>query len=288
MSKILQYDNTNGLISISWQLTLKCNYNCKYCSQVIEKKIFSMYPQKYIEELAFKLKENILKNKINVRIHFTGGEPTLYDLKKIISILDNEYIKNYSITTNLSQSIQYYFLLTKFYKKINITASLHETECDYNKFIEKANLIPNLKVNLTLTKENEKIINEIATKLRCPYTIRPEYNSSYNLEVDASKCKNKLNSNIKIIDELGNEENFNSQSDVWKKYGGLNFNNYKCFREYFKIKPNGDVYNGSCKFIISNPPIGNILKDDIKFLPKEEICHSDVNCNLCGKIKVTY
>ena len=75
--EIKSYKNLNGLLSLSWQLTMKCNYHCSYCSQNNNKNKYDFFSQKQIEEIAAKLKENIIFNNIPVRIHLTGGEPRL-------------------------------------------------------------------------------------------------------------------------------------------------------------------------------------------------------------------
>lgn len=285
--EIKSYKNLNGLLSLSWQLTMKCNYHCSYCSQNNNKNKYDFFSQKQIEEIAIKLKENIIFNNIPIRIHLTGGEPTLYNLSNVIRILDNDLIKNYSITTNLSRDFVYYYELSKLLnnKKISFSASLHETECNIDEFIKKANLIPNLKVYMVATETNQSIIEKVSKKLKCEYIIRPEHDKNFNL-INISSIKNNRNFNYVEIEDENGIHIFSNQSDIWKKYGAINFNGYKCKRNYYKIKPNGDVYNGSCSFIINQKPEGNILKDNIKFNPKEIICKSDINCNLCGKINV--
>ena len=266
---------------------MKCNYHCPYCSQKEIKNKFVFFSQEEIEKIAIKLKENIIFNNIPVRIHLTGGEPTLYNLGSVIKILDNDLIKNYSITTNLSNSLIYYYKLTRLLsdKKISFSASLHETECNINEFIKKANLIPNLKVYMVATETNQNIIEKVSKGLKCEYIIRPDHDKKFNL-INLSYIKNKRNSNYAEIEDEHGIHIFSNQSDIWKKYGAINFNGYKCKRNYYKIKPNGDVYNGSCSFIVNQKPEGNILKDIVKFNPKEIVCSSNINCNLCGKIEV--
>ena len=78
--EIKSYKNLNNLLSLSWQLTMKCNYHCSYCSQNNSKNKYDFNTQEQIEKIALKLKENILYNNIPVRIHLTGGEPSLYNL----------------------------------------------------------------------------------------------------------------------------------------------------------------------------------------------------------------
>ena len=283
---IKSYKSLNNLLSLSWQLTMKCNYHCIYCSQNNSKEKYNFNSQKQVEQMALKLKNNILYNNIPVRIHLTGGEPTLYNLNNIIKILDNNLVKNYSITTNLSRDLIYYYKLSKALKKqISFSASLHETECNIDEFIKKANIIPNLKVYMVATKDNQEIINKVSKQLKCEYIIRPEHNDKFEL-VNFSDISNKRINNYVEIEDKEGIHIFSNQSDIWKKYGSINFNGYKCKRKYFKIKPNGDIYNGSCSYIVNQKPIGNILKDIIKFDINEIICKSNINCNLCGKIEV--
>ena len=84
---IKSYKNLNNLLSLSWQLTMKCNYHCSYCSQNNNKNKYEFFSQKEIEKIALRLRETIIFNNIPVRIHLTGGEPTLYNLDSVIKIL---------------------------------------------------------------------------------------------------------------------------------------------------------------------------------------------------------
>lgn len=85
----------NNPLSVCWQITTKCNLNCKYClSDSNEKGIYGLETKQAIEII-----NQLGKLGIN-RLDFTGGEPFMRkDLGKLIQCAKYNHI-NTIVTTN--------------------------------------------------------------------------------------------------------------------------------------------------------------------------------------------
>ena len=82
-------------LSVCWQITTKCNLNCKYCLSASGKE--GEYGLS--TEDAIKVIEKLGNLEIN-RLDFTGGEPLLRkDLKQLIEVAKKNNI-NTIVTTN--------------------------------------------------------------------------------------------------------------------------------------------------------------------------------------------
>lgn len=99
--------NENDFFSIFINLTAKCNFNCSYCYEKKNDKIYrqlSLQSSDKIVNFLTNSKEKLLqqKNKKYIRIHFFGGEPTL-NFKALLNIYNNLYSDldyYFSIITN--------------------------------------------------------------------------------------------------------------------------------------------------------------------------------------------
>jgi len=109
--KIIRVDPTTPMISLSWMIGARCNYDCMYCPEELHNNT-STHPS--LEKL--KLAWNNLYTKtqylnLPYKISFTGGEVTAN--KSFLPLI--EYIKNgnfnigqLGVTTNGSASLNYY------------------------------------------------------------------------------------------------------------------------------------------------------------------------------------
>lgn len=93
-------------MKVCWNITSRCNKNCKYCFKFTKK------------ELSLEKNKKILKNLVErkvERIAWTGGEPYLYeDLKELLKLSKENNIINYVNTNatllnkdNLKENIEY-------------------------------------------------------------------------------------------------------------------------------------------------------------------------------------
>lgn len=136
--KIISVEPVEPYFSLSWRLSLRCNYDCMYCSNDwhdTSSKHKSLEELKYIWTTVFeKTKHKNLKYKIN----FTGGEPT--NNKHFISFLKwlrqnfNEHIYQILLTSNGSATYNYYLKLFQFVD--NISLSTHSEFFNEKKFFD--------------------------------------------------------------------------------------------------------------------------------------------------------
>lgn len=137
--------NTDYDATVKWRMTDICNYSCSYC---VRAKTLEEYDAEKInaenEELkSVAQKINALLEKSdfkNIKIDLIGGEVTLLNLPLILDAISTEKVKEYNITTNFSQSAEYYIQLAKKIP-LSMTASLHEQNADLNVFFEKAKAV---------------------------------------------------------------------------------------------------------------------------------------------------
>ena len=93
-------------MKVCWNITSRCNKNCKYCFK-FNKKDLSLEENK-------KILENLAEHKVT-RIAWTGGEPYLYEnLKELLKISKQHNILNFVNTNatllneeNLKENIEY-------------------------------------------------------------------------------------------------------------------------------------------------------------------------------------
>lgn len=93
-------------MKVCWNITSRCNKNCKYCFK-FNRKDLSLEENK-------KILQNLVNRKVK-RIAWTGGEPYLYpDLKELLKLSKENNIINYVNTNgtllnddNLKENIEY-------------------------------------------------------------------------------------------------------------------------------------------------------------------------------------
>lgn len=136
--KIIEIKPVDQYFSISWRLSLRCNYDCMYCSYDWHD---NTSKHKSLDELKTswisifqKTKDKNLKYKIN----FTGGEPT--NNKNMLPFIAwlrqnyGEHIFNISLTSNGSATLKYYLKLFNFVD--NISLSTHSEFFNENQFFD--------------------------------------------------------------------------------------------------------------------------------------------------------
>ena len=262
------------LYSICWNITNKCNENCKFCYRKIcsdnsledNKKIF----------------DNLSKIKIG-KITFAGGEPLLY--KDLFLLAD--YIKRtnpdikLSLTTN--GKIIDNILLKKILKYFDwITFSIDSASNIINEKIGKG--VGHLaKVIELLNSCNNKIkikINTVATKFNLNdldniYNILSKYNiSRWKIFRFYPIRSSKENKNLFYLNNIESNQIKKYVEDK-NKISAINiqYNDIIEFEtSYFNIYPDGSIENNL------NKNIGNLLHDDInvilKLKEKEIINHN--------------
>ena len=209
---------TNKTFNIKWRLSDQCNYRCSYCLRAIHNDYRSI---KQDEKKLCKTASDITKMLNNtewikkVKIDAIGGEPSILDLHKIFGYLvkNNTKIVNINMTTNLSQSVEYYVTLHKFLAdnniRLSITASYHpefeNMDNYFNKIVEIKKSIPTHDLNCeTVSRiDNQDMVKEFYN--RC---IEGEH--EYKIEKDVSAV---INADLFVKSAIKNDHYYRYNKD---------------------------------------------------------------------------
>lgn len=292
-----------------WEMFYNCNGNCSYCFQRERRDNKIPIDVNKLKEASLKIKEFIIKNKID-RISLAGGEISILkneDLKQIInSFVDIDNLE-ICIITNFFRSVEYYSNLIKgFTKKINFSLSYHVK--DMKGFFDKVeNFIkcsPNADVSINYVMESRletKKFFYFFNKLKKKYEaldlhliikMQPLYNKEksnfYGFDQDKEKIFKLLNDkNInkyigwknKLEIEYTDFRKQNLRERELLKYGKeyliKGTTGFECSIVEFMIEPDGGVYPACYDKMIFN-----ILKEDIPLF-KNGIFINKCNTDRC-------
>lgn len=258
---------------ITFRITSKCNYNCKYC----------LSPKK-IEELELdslsKIFELLFKNGAKA-IVLTGGEPTIRkDFIEIIKEIKKNNLKIF-LDTNGSFFFKYKKVIDENVEVLGLPMDFSnwsyrdkgqmETILKILEYYKNKEEKPIIRIGTVVTKENYKELNKIAELLR-KYSI--DIWKIYEfLPQNINAINNKASLQISPEDfEQVTREIKEKFSDFFKITISKRKNRNKA---YFFINPDGTVF-----MPLDNPDIckeeiiGNIFDEEIvekweKFISKE-------------------
>lgn len=168
-------------MKVCWNITSKCNKNCKYCFK-FDKKELSLEENK-------KILDNLIKRNVT-SIGWSGGEPFLYkDLKELLKISKENNIVNH----------------------VNTNATL----LNENNLKENIENIDRLIISLDFINEEENKLYEIGENyynhVKSILKMIKKINPSIEIQINTVVFKG----NIKKLDELYNEL-LNHDIDYWK------------------------------------------------------------------------
>ena len=246
---------------VCWNITARCNQNCKYCHRFLDIKELDFYSNK-------KILENLIKNGIT-DITWTGGEALLYpNLIELLKISKENGVKNKLITNGLilskSKNIEEICNSLDY-----LTLSIDSIDSNINKQLgrgaEHYNTIKNIldyvndkklsiNINTVICKNNVDKLGDLGKFLN-------------NYKIDTWKffkfmpIRETAEKNKEIF-EIKNTE-FKTKENVFKKFQNISNIVYKEQNEFEKsylIIANGDIIkteNG--RDIIK----GNALKNNV-------------------------
>ena len=137
MAEIIKIDPAEKYFSLTWQLSVRCNYDCMYCPAAWHN---NTSPHHSLETLKQTWVSVLSKtNRSAYKISFTGGEPTSSkSFLPFLKWLRTEYTNikfKILLTTNGSAPYKYY---QKLYNYVdNISFSTHSEHIDECKFFDK-------------------------------------------------------------------------------------------------------------------------------------------------------
>ena len=151
MNKIIKIIPTTKVFSITWNLSIRCNYDCMYCPTTLHD---STSPHPDLETLQNRWMSIVSKTQhksLKYKICFTGGEVTgNKDFLPFLQWLRHNYdyqIDKILITTNGSATYKYYNSLLDWVNDISF--SVHSEHIDEKKFFDT---VLNLHRNLSAGK----------------------------------------------------------------------------------------------------------------------------------------
>jgi len=167
MEKIVEIKPADDYFSITWRLSIRCNYDCMYCPTTYHDSTSSHHTLETLKNAWINIHHKTKKSKY--KISFTGGEPTSNkNFLPFINWLKQEY-SNCTfwllLTTNGSANLKYYTKLFNFID--NISFSVHSEHIDEKKFFE-------MMINLHNIIDKDKhlhvnIMNEFWNQSRIQY-----------------------------------------------------------------------------------------------------------------------
>lgn len=248
----------NSLHSLCWNITEKCNENCKFCYR-------KKCKDNTLEE-NIKIFDNLSQITIG-KISFCGGEPFLYeDLLLLVKYIRKKRPDiQLSITTNgkcisdslLDETLKYFnwisFSIDSSNTNINEDMGRgYEHLAKVIQLLDKCNNRIKIKVNTVVTKVNKddlENIHQIISKYSIdrwkifrffPIRGARDYRDTFYLEKNDAKEVHNL------IQRLNENSSFN-----------IEYNDFEEEPSCFSIQPDGTVENSD------NEVIGNLLTDSI-------------------------
>lgn len=273
----------NPMFYIKWRLFNACNYHCSYCIRKDLDKSNNGF------ETLIGYAKKLNKVKIPFRLELIGGEPTLIDLRKLISYIENDNLKSIYISTNFSRDRNYFEELNEYLNNRNIelvlSCSLHEAECNINEFLEKisylSNVVNKIYIECVSTDENKETIKMLKKyddngSLGKNVEFSIDYLRDRNDNVIAKKKYNFIHSKRDIL--------YNKEKLHHSSLSGFISTGMKCKSNGLYIDVDGSIYGRSCK---QKNYIANI--NDYDFNIKEDIINCpNAICNFSSNVEVYF
>ena len=136
--KIIQVIPTEQYFSLNWQVGIRCNYDCMYCSPEWHDDHSRHHSLEKLQQAWTKIWEATRHHGLPYKIAFTGGELTTnkHFLPFVSWLRENfdQHLFKLMLTTNGSATYKYY--LKMFDAIDNITFSVHSEHIDEQKFFD--------------------------------------------------------------------------------------------------------------------------------------------------------
>lgn len=168
--KRLRMDND---VIVEWEVTMKCNYNCGYCT-ILDKQIIES-PKEKLKDFQLKLHELHPSTEIFV----FGGEPFLNKNIKFIINNFNELNQKFVIQTNAS--IFSSEIISSIMEELHINISVHPDETSLDEIKEslmkisnnKNVIIKNIDIMFVGKKSLDYFIEIKKLNIQSPLTVLP-------------------------------------------------------------------------------------------------------------------
>lgn len=183
MTKIIRIEPAHRVFSITWNLGLRCNYDCMYCPPIFHDSTSAHKSLQELKSTWIAIVDKSQGKNLKYKISFTGGEVTgNRNFIPFLSWLRATYTHNIDkilLTTNGSATLKYYQRLLALVD--NISFSVHSEHINEQKFFDivialQKQLPPNKHIHVNIMDEwwNQdriKIYSDLLTKHRISYNV---------------------------------------------------------------------------------------------------------------------
>lgn len=137
-NRIVSVTPSENYFSITWKLSIRCNYDCMYCPSKWHNNTDQHHTLEALQTAWLKIYERSRHLNLPYKISFTGGEVTsnknFLPFVKWLRLNYNEHIFQLLITTNGSATFNYY---AKLFEVIdNISFSVHSEHINEKRFFD--------------------------------------------------------------------------------------------------------------------------------------------------------
>jgi len=221
------------ILTISWMIGKRCNYDCSYCPSWLHDSFSPHMPVEYIKKTIDSMSSWTLSNDKKFKIAFTGGEPFIHpNFLDILNYINKkENVHSIIVVTNGSAKLSTYMEASKNLNNLTVSLHLEEPEKTIEDTIEKIIYLNNntnmfINVNVMAVSNKVKTIPKIA-----------EYFDRENIKFTINKIR------FDDFDEVDNKKISRSQYKENKKYFDLkNSSNKIKYRSNLTNKKINDYY----------------------------------------------
>jgi len=138
MIDIVKVKATEDYFPVSWQIGIRCNYDCMYCPAEYHNDTDPSHSLETLQKAWISLYEQSHSLGLKYKIAFTGGEPTINkDLIPFLQWLRDEYgdrMLQIIVASNGSANYKYY---RRLYEVVDsVSFSTHSEHIDEKKFFD--------------------------------------------------------------------------------------------------------------------------------------------------------
>lgn len=138
--KIIKIEPITSVFSITWNIGLRCNFDCMYCPSYYHNLTGVDKTLAQLQDIWKSIVDKTQHKKLLYKISFTGGEVTINkDFLPFVEWLDANYsdtINEIGVTTNGSAPKEYYHKLININSVKHISFSIHSEYFNEKKFFE--------------------------------------------------------------------------------------------------------------------------------------------------------
>lgn len=140
IEKIIKVEPINPTFSITWNLGLRCNFDCMYCPSYYHNLSDADKKLEQLQRIWLSIVDKTQHKGLLYKIAFTGGEVTINkDFLPFVEWLDSNYqnlIAEIGVTTNGSATKDYYHKLISINSIKHLSFSTHSEYFNERKFFE--------------------------------------------------------------------------------------------------------------------------------------------------------